>query len=62
MRDNLGTLLTAGIGEIAVATTGVVAETMPTPDDVQTIGQLLIQLIIGAITVWKLIKKPKDKK
>ena len=55
------TLLTAGVGELLVAATGAVTEvaSIPTPDEVQTIGQLLIQLVIGIVTIWKLVKKPK---
>lgn len=61
MNNNIGTILTGVIGGAAVETTAIVAQATPTPEDVQTIGQLLIQIIIGAITVWKLLKKPKDK-
>lgn len=55
------TLLTAGVGELLVAATGAIHEvaTIPTPEEVQTVGQLLIQLIIGIVTIWKLVKKPK---
>lgn len=58
------TLLTAGAGELLVAATGAINEVaaMPTPDEVQTVGQLLIQLVIGIVTIWKLLKKPKDNK
>ena len=31
------------------------------PDEISTIGQLIIQLAIGIATIWKLIKKPKNK-
>jgi len=55
------TLLTAGVGELLVAATGAVTEvaSIPTTEEVQTIGQLLIQLVIGIVTIWKLVKKPK---
>ena len=54
-------LLTAGVGELLVTAAGSVNEvaSIPTPEEVQTIGQLLIQLIIGIVTIWKLVKKPK---
>lgn len=57
------TLLTAGVGELLVLATGAVNEvaSIPTPETVQTIGQLLIQLVIGIVTIWKLVKKPKNK-
>jgi hypothetical protein len=57
MNSNFSTLLTAVAGETAVALTGAVQ--MPTPDEVQSVGQLIIQAIIALITVWKLVKKPK---
>lgn len=57
MQNNFGVLLTAVAGETAVALTGAVQ--MPTPDEVQSVGQLIIQAIIALITVWKLVKKPK---
>lgn len=59
MQNNFSTILTAVAGETAVALTGAVD--MPTPDEVQNVGQLIIQAIIALITVWKLVKKPKDK-
>ncbi len=58
--QNLNTLLTGTIGAVAVQAGDQV--TMPTPEDVQTIGQLLIQLVIGIVTIWKMVKKPKAKK
>lgn len=57
MQNNFSTILTAVAGETAVALTGAVE--IPTPDQVQSVGQLIIQAIIAIITVWKLIKKPK---
>jgi hypothetical protein len=45
-----------------VAGTDVVATaTFPSPDEISTLGQLLIQLAIGIATIWRIIKKPKDK-
>jgi hypothetical protein len=58
--QNLNTLLTGTIGAAAVQVADQV--TMPTPEDVQTIGQLLIQLAIGIVTIWKMVKKPKAPK
>jgi hypothetical protein len=51
------TLLTAGAGELAILTTGA----LPTPDDVQTIGQLVIQSIIAIVTLVKLLRDRKKK-
>ena len=59
MNTNIDTLVTAVAGTSAVAVAGIV--NLPTPDEVQSVGQLLIQAIIAVITVWKLIKKPKTK-
>lgn len=61
MKDTLTTLLTAGAGAVAVETTSVVASTIPTPETISSVGQLIVQIIIGIVTVWKLIKKPKNK-
>lgn len=58
MNTNISTLLTAAVGETAIAATGLTE--LPTPDNVQSIGQLIIQAIIAIITVWKLVKKPKN--
>jgi hypothetical protein len=61
MQNNIGTIMTAVAGNVGVMLTTQVAENIPSPEEVQTIGQLLIQLVIGIVTIWKLIKKPKDK-
>jgi hypothetical protein len=58
--QNLNTLLTAAAGTAAVEVADKV--TMPAPEDVQSIGQLIIQVIIGIVTIWKMVKKPKPKK
>ena len=57
MNTNINTLLTAAVGETAITATSMAP--MPTSDDVQNIGQLIIQAIIAIITIWKLVKKPK---
>lgn len=59
MQNNINTLLTGAVGTAAVEIADKVQ--MPAPEDVQSIGQLLIQLIIGAITIWKMLKKPRSK-
>lgn len=56
------TLITAGAGEIAVVVAGATAQAIPTPEDVQTIGQLIIQSIIAIITVIKLLRDRKKEK
>lgn len=57
------TLYTGITGEMLILLTGA-ADTaaLPAPEEVQTVGQLLIQLVIGAITIWKLVKKPRNPK
>jgi hypothetical protein len=62
--QNIQTILTGVAGEVLVATTGAAVEaaSLPTTDEVQTIGQLLIQFVIGVVTIWKMFKKPKPKK
>lgn len=60
LSEKISTIGTAGVGSILVAGTDAVASSaIPTPDEVSTIGQLLIQLAIGIVTIWKLLKKPK---
>lgn len=62
VNEKITTIGTAGVGSLLVAGTDAVATaTMPTPDEISTIGQLLIQLAIGIATIWKLVKKPKNK-
>ena len=56
------TILTAITGETLVLLTGVTDTVVPAPEEVQNVGQLIIQVIIGIITVWKLLKKPKEPK
>jgi hypothetical protein len=60
MKDNIFTLLTGSVGVATVQVTEAVAQNIPTPEEVSSIGQLLIQIIIGIVTVWKLVKKPKN--
>ena len=60
MKENILTLMTGSVGVATVQVTEAVATSIPTPEEVSSIGQLLIQIIIGIVTVWKLIKKPKN--
>jgi hypothetical protein len=59
MQNKINTILTAAIGTSAVEVT----QQMPIPstEDVQNIGQLIIQVLIGIVTLWKMLKKPKPK-
>lgn len=56
------TLFTAITGETLLTVTGAMDASLPAPSDVQDIGQIVIQIVIGIITVWKLLKKPKETK
>jgi len=56
------TLLTAGAGEVAVMVAGATAEAIPSPEDVSTIGQLIIQSIIAIITVIKIWRDRRKSK
>ena len=52
--------MTGSVGVATVEVTEAVATAIPSTEEVSSIGQLLIQIIIGIVTVWKLIKKPKN--
>lgn len=62
MSNNILTIATGSIGVASVQATEMIASNIPSPEEVQTVGQLLIQLVIGIVTIWKLIKKPKNEK
>ena len=62
LNEKITTIGTAGIGSLLVAGTDAVATaTIPSPDEISTLGQLLIQLAIGIATIWRIVKKPKNK-
>lgn len=56
MKDTLTTIATGitGVGAVQLA------DTIPTSDDIQNYGQLIIQLVIGIITVIKMFRKKKS--
>jgi putative exporter of polyketide antibiotics len=75
MSNTIQTIATGALGTISVAATNVVNEvalkgnevaeavkvsTLPSPEEISGLGQLIIQAIIAIITVWRLIKKPKN--
>lgn len=62
MQNNILTILTGATGVGLVEATEVATSTIPSPAEIQDIGSLVIQLVIGIITIWKLIKKPKEPK
>jgi len=62
MKEQIGTIGTGVFGTLLVSGAEVVKEVAVIgPDEISTIGQLIIQLAIGIATIWKLIKKPKNK-
>lgn len=56
MKDTLTTIVTGATGVGAVQ----IAEAIPTADDIQSYGQLFIQLVIGFLTIYKMFKKKKN--
>jgi hypothetical protein len=58
------TIIKAVTGEVAIIGTSAVASavSIPTADEVQSIGQLIIQAIIGIVTIWKVLKDRKKAK
>lgn len=59
MKEHVTTIGTGVVGTVLVQS----AEAVQTigPEEISTLGQLLIQLAIGIATIWKIIKKPKQK-
>lgn len=55
MRDKF-LMLTSGAGIASVE----LVNQLPI-DQIEGIGKLLIQLAIGLVTLWKMVKKPKPK-
>jgi hypothetical protein len=58
MKENVATIGTGVIGTVLVQ--GAEAVQTIGPEEISTLGQLLIQLAIGIATIWKIIKKPKN--
>lgn len=58
------TLIKGITGEMAIIGTSAVASVVeiPTPDEIQSFGQLIIQAIIGIITIWKVLKDKRNEK
>ena len=60
MSNTLNTILTGTLGVAGVQATEVVATSIPTPEELTSITQILLQVVIGILTIWKLVKKPKS--
>jgi hypothetical protein len=58
MKHDLLTIATGAAGVTAVE----VVNQLPSPSEMQSIGSLIIQIIVGLITIFKLLKKDKPKK
>lgn len=56
MQDSFKTLITGLVGAVAIAVTNPI-----TPEQLGKVGQIVIQIIIGIVTIWQLFKKPKSK-
>lgn len=58
------TIIKGVTGEVAIIGTSAVASVVeiPTPDEIQSFGQLIIQAIIGFVTIWKVLKDRKREK
>ena len=56
MKDTIGTIVTGVTGVGAVQ----LADNIPTSDDIQNYGQLIIQIVIGILTILKMFKKKKN--
>lgn len=57
MKQQISTFITGAAGITSVE----VVSAIP-PETITQIGQTLIQIAIGIVTLWKLIKKPKENK
>jgi hypothetical protein len=53
------TLLVAAVGEAAIAVADKI--TLPSAEEIQAIGQLVLQIIVAVATIWKMFKKEKPK-
>lgn len=49
-------LLTGAVGQIAQVETA-----LPSPDQIQTTGQLVIQVLVAVVTIWATIRKALQK-
>jgi hypothetical protein len=58
-QDTLQTIITGAGGTAGVAVAGYVAEATITIDDVQHVCALLMQIVIGVLTIYRLIKDKK---
>lgn len=62
MTDKINTFLTGCFGVSAVELTPLLMAGIPTPKEITEIGQVLIQIAIGLVTLYRLVKgKPADK-
>jgi hypothetical protein len=53
--EKLGTILTGLTGVTLIEMTPA----LPTPEEISQIGHLIIQIAIGLVTLWRLVKSPK---
>lgn len=56
MTDKINTILTGFFGVSAVELTPVLMASVPTPQEITEIGQVLVQIAIGLVTLYRLLK------
>ena len=59
--DTLTTVVTAVTGVGGVALAGPVAHTVFTLEDIQHISSIVMQIAIGLVTIYRIIKNKKPK-
>lgn len=56
MTERINTIVTGVFGVSLVELTPILASTMPTPQEITEIGQVMIQIAIGIVTLYRLLK------
>lgn len=56
MTDKLTTLFTGVFGVSAIEATPLLMANVPSPEEITRIGQVLVQIAIGIVTLYRLLK------
>jgi hypothetical protein len=56
MTDKLTTLVTGFFGVSAIEATPLLMASVPSPEEITRIGQVLVQIAIGIVTLYRLLK------
>jgi hypothetical protein len=56
MSDKLTTLVTGFFGVSAIEATPLLMASVPSPEEITRIGQVLVQIAIGIVTLYRLLK------